>query len=602
LKIKSILKKLLIGVVCLCLLLLLLAGGTWVLRYRLLAVYLDLSQPLFGYGKIVVEEDVMVPMRDGVHLATDIYRPDVSGKFPAIMIRLPYGKNVAREVKSGRFTFQPAILFTQRGFVLITQDTRGRYTSEGDFYAFGDERQDSEDVLKWLKTQPWFNGDLGMMGASYFGYTQWALAPGAGDTLKCMSPMVISADLRRLFYHGGAISLMSGGGWAVGVGEQEDGDHPNIDAEKGLWHLPLIDADNAAGADVDFFNDWVTHYTRDAYWDALDMRKEIPNITAPALLISGWYDIATGPQLEDYKTLQNAAGSESAQKPRLIVGPWAHGSQDGDVDFGLGKDGGLLTLLPEMFGWNDYWLRGVGELPNKSVKIFVMGINQWREEDDWPLARAEYKPFYIHSAGDAKTAAGKGVLDEIQCANDEQPDQFTYDPADPVPSNGGGYMGPLMGARNQKETEERHDVLVYTSAPLTAPLEVTGPIRFVLYAATSGNDTDFTAKLCDVYPDGTSINLANGIVRGRFREEGKEQPLTPGEVYRFDIDMWATSNVFLEGHRIRVQLSSSNFPQFDRNLNVFGPFAQQTEFVTAKQTVYHDAQKASHIILPVIPN
>ncbi len=594
----SILKKLLIVLVCLCLLLVLLAGSGWVLRYRLLAAYLGLSQPV--YSGMVAEEDVMVPMRDGVRLATDVFRPDAPGPFPAIMMRLPYGKNPAREVGEGRFTFSPASLFTQRGYALVMQDTRGRYASEGNFYAFGDEEKDGEDTVKWLREQPWFNGELGTAGGSYFGYTQWTLAPAANDMLKCMAPMVISADLRSLFYRNGAVALLSGGGWATGVGEREDGDHGKLDGKKGLWHLPLMEADDAAGVDVDFFNDWLTHYTRDAYWKALDMRKGFPDVAAPALLISGWYDLAVGNQLADYEILRKTGGSEAARRPRLVVGPWIHGSQSGDVDFG--KDGGLMTLFPELFGWYDHWLRGVGELPEKPVRIFVMGVNQWREEDDWPLERAEYRPLYIHSPGTANTAAGDGVLDDVLCAAGEIPDVFTYDPSDPVPTTGGCFLGPDPGARNQKEVESREDVLVYTSAPLTSPLEVTGPIRFVLHAATSCNDTDFTARLCDVYPDGKSINLVEGIVRGRFREEGKEEPLTPGEVYRFEIDLWATSNVFLEGHRIRVQLSSSNFPQFDRNLNVYGPFAQQSEFVKANQTVYHDAARPSHILLPVVPN
>ena len=301
----------------------------------------------------------------------------------------------------------------------------------------------------------------------------------------------------------------------------------------------------------------------------------------------------------DYAALRNAAGSEAARNPRLIVGPWMHGAQVGDRDFGESADVWPL-LIPEMFNWNDYWLRGLGTLPEKPVRIFVMGINQWRDEEDWPLARAVYKPFYLHSGGNANTVAGDGVLDEMECAAEESVDAFVYDPANPVPSIGGCFMGKEMGPRKQQEIENRADVLVYTSAPLSSNLEVTGPVKMALYAATSGEDTDFTARLCDVYPDGTSINIVEGIVRGRFREEGDDTPLVPGKVYRFDIDLWATSNVFLEGHRLRIQISSSNFPQFDRNPNLYGPFAQQTEYITANQTVYHDIQYPSHILLPLI--
>ena len=594
---KSLLKKLLIGFVCLCLVLALIAGSAWVLRYRLLAMYLGISQPV--YSDMVVDLDVMVPMRDGVNLATDIYRPDAPGKFPAIIIRLPYNKEPVREIKVDRFSFSPGILFTQRGLVLIVQDVRGRYASEGDFYAFGNERQDSEDVLKWLKDQPWFNGDLGAMGPSYLGYTQWTLAPNAGDTLKCMAPMVISADLRGMFYRNGAVSLMSGAGWAVDVGEHVDGDIPD-EFKTGMWHFPLNEVDDASGADVDFYNDWVAHPMRDAYWDALDVRKDIPDITTPALLMGGWYDLAVGGMLEDYIALRKSAGSETARNPRLIMGPWVHGDQRGDREFGE-HAGVWQVLVPEMFNWNDYWLRGMGTLPEKPVSIFVMGINQWRDENNWPLERAVYTPFYLHSGGAANTVDGDGMLNETACAPGEPVDSFIYDPANPVPSIGGCFMGKNMGPRIQQEIENRDDVLVYTSAPMTAPIEVTGPLRCVLYAATRCEDTDFTVRLCDVYPDGTSINLAEGIVRGRFREEGKDTPLVPGEIYRYEIDLWATSNVFLEHHQIRVQVSSSNFPQFDRNPNLYGPFAQQPDYIKAEQTIYHNERYPSHIILPVIP-
>ena len=248
-KLKSTLKKLLVGLLCLCLLLVSLAASAWVFQYRLLAAYLGISQPV--YSSMVVEEDVMVPMRDGVRLATDIYRPNAPGKFPAVIVRLPYNKEPAREVKFGRFSFRPGILFAQRGIVLITQDVRGRYASEGDFYAFVNERQDSEDVLHWLKEQNWFNGDLGTLGPSYLGYTQWALAPNAGDTLKCMAPMVASADLREMFYRDCTVSLMTTGGWAMNVGKREDGDIPN-EFKTGVWHFPLNEVDDASGADVDF--------------------------------------------------------------------------------------------------------------------------------------------------------------------------------------------------------------------------------------------------------------------------------------------------------------------------------------------------------------
>ena len=383
----------------------------------------------------------------------------------------------------------------QRGYALIIQDTRGRYDSEGTYYAFRGEGPDGEDLLKWLDTQPWFNGEAGGIGASYFGYTQWAMAPFGGSRLKCIAPMVISAELHSLLYRGGALNLETLAGWVPGTGHRRGGDTP---AEFDKRHLPLLEMDDAAGTEFEFFNDWLTHYTKDAYWATLDYRKEFPKVTAPALFVTGWYDFGLGPQLTDFEIIQETGGSPEAKNPRLLVGPWSHGGLVGE-HASLGGEADLLKNIHAIFDWNDYWLRDLGTLPEKPVKIFVMGINQWREEETWPLERAQDTPYYLHSAGTANTAAGDGTLDTLACADGEATDNFTYDPEDPVPTNGGCFLGGGMGPRNQQSTEARADVLVYTSAPLTAPLEVTGPVRLTLHAATTGTDTDFVAKLCDVH-------------------------------------------------------------------------------------------------------
>jgi len=589
-------KRLAWGALASLLILSALLGSAWISKYRLLALYLGISQPT--HSGIVVKENVMVPMRDGVRLATDLFLPKGEGPFPVILVRLPYGKDGARSMDLGRFQFRPAIFFTQRGNVLITQDTRGRYASEGDFYAFRDEREDGEDMLRWLKEQPWFNGSVATFGGSYFGFTQWALAPNAGTTLKCMVPLVITSDIYASMFRGGAFSYLSTGGWAMGVGENKDGDLGKPKYEEGMWHLPLIDADEACVGDIDFYNDWLLHYKRDAYWDSINLCDDIQDIETPSLLITGWYDLFVGDQVRDFNRLLEEAGGQ-AKESRLIVGPWVHGGVEGDVEFG--KDASLVSVLPDVMNWFDYWLRDKGSLAGKPVRIFVMGENRWREESSWPPEKMQIQPYYIHSQGNARSADGNGTLDTTPPGTEEPMDRFTYNPADPVPTTGGTFLGPNMGPRDQTEVEKREDVLVYTTKPLTEPVEVTGPIRFVLYASSSCEDTDFTAKLVDVHPDDLSINLQEGIIRARFRDPGKEEPLVPGEVYRYDIDLWSTSNLFLEGHRIRVQISSSNFPHFDRNLNIFGPYAHQTEMAVAKQIVYHDKERPSHILLPIVP-
>lgn len=594
-------KKILIGVAGLLVVVLFLVGAAWVMKFRLLATVLDISPP--QYSKMAVEKDVKVPMRDGIALATDVFRPDAEGKFPAIVIRLPYGKNAARSAKiAGGMELKPALLFTQRGYALVIQDTRGRYGSEGSFYAFRNEGQDGEDMLLWLETQPWYNGSFGMIGGSYFGYTQWALAPSAGDRMKCMMPMIIASDIYNCMYRQGAFCLQSCGGWAVGVGTHVDGDGGKEDWDKGMKHLPLFEMDEAALRDVDFFNDWVTHSQNDDYWRQINYDDEVSRVQAPALLLTGWYDLFLGEQIKDYTRLKDGARG-NGQRPRLVVGPWAHGSPEGDMDFG--PEGGAKAmfkiLLKECMDWNDVWIRGVGTLPEQPVRVFTMGRNAWQDADSWPLPGTQYVPYYLHSKGKANTKDGDGILDATVCAANEPTDHFIYDPENPVPTAGGCFLGPNMGCRDQKDVETRPDVLVYTSEPLKDPLEVTGPLQAILYASSSCVDTDFTVKLCDVSPDGKSLNIQEGIVRGRFRDPAAMAPLTPGEPYEFRIDLWATSHEFQPGHRIRVQVSSSDFPQFDRNLNTGNIPAFDTDMLKAEQTVLHDQTHASHILLPVIP-
>ncbi len=317
--------------------------------------------------------------------------------------------------------------------------------------------------------------------------------------------------------------------------------------------------------------------------------------------MAGWFDLFQRSATAFFRGVNKNGMPRSSGKCKLVMNTLAHAAPPGQLEFPnrgeLEPDAAVGSILE----WFAYWLKGAdnGILEKPAVALFVMTDtdagdgpgNRWRTFRNWPPPATPAR-FYLHAGGGLRRAP-PGETDAAT--------RYAYDPADPTPALGGNNLLPPSGPHDQREIEAREDVLVYTSAPLERPLEVTGPIRFVLYAATSGTDTDFTAKLCDVHPDGVSLNLAQGIVRGRFREEGKDAPLVPGEVYRFEIDLWATSNVFLEGHRIRVQVSSSEFPQFDRNLNIHGPFARQTEFVKANQTVYHDAERPSHILLPVIP-
>ncbi len=575
------------------------SGTVIAFRYQFLALYLGLELP--SYSREVCDEDIMVPMRDGVRLATDVYRPDAAGPFPTLLVRLPYNKEALRSREISGIEVSGTRLFTGRGYNLVVQDTRGRYKSEGDFYPFLTEFEDGKDTVDWIGMQPWHNGKLATMGPSYMGQTAWAAAISGGGRVNCISAGIIASDMHAVMYRGGAFGLASFAFWSMLVGERsldpEAAKRAQDDNHAALYKLPLIEIDDHLGRDVPHYNDWVSHPVKDSYMEQFNAREKITSVQAPVLMLTGWYDPSIGEQLRDFEYIVNSDATGALKQSRIIVGPWTHmmrGNTEGDAN--------PFSHLYEMFRWNRYWLKGEGVLPDKPVKIYVMGTNTWREEDAWPLQRAARTPFYLFSGGKANSSAGDGELRTEVATTGASSDKYTYDPEKPVPSCGGWFMGRGDGPKDQKAVESRQDVLVYTSVPMEGPLEVTGYIEMILFAATSCNDTDFTAKLCDVHPDGTSVNLASGIIRGRYREAGKDTPLVPGEVYRFEIDLWATSNVFLPGHRIRIQVSSSDFPQFDRNLNIYSERpAHQTDFTRAKQTIYHTEEFPSHIILPVVP-
>jgi len=358
-----------------------------------------------------------------------------------------------------------------------------------------------------------------------------------------------------------------------------------------------------------YVGDYLRHPHDGPPWWAVNLERRHDQVAVPMYHVTSWYDIFLHGGLANFSGLRKNAMTETARNAqKLIVGPWAHlfpytnptSTGTGDIDFGPDA---LISLHDIQLRWFDHWLKGIdtGILDEPPVKLFVMGENRWRDEREWPLARTRYTPWYFHSGGRANTAAGDGVLD-ARAPVEESADHFVYDPDDPVPTMGGNTLILAMGVQDQRPVEARGDVLVYTSAVLTEPLEVTGPIVVALHATSSAPDTDFTAKLVDVRPDGYAQNLADGIVRARYRDS-RESPalLTPGRIARFTIALWATSHVFLPGHRIRVEISSSNFPRFDRNLNTGEDAATGTRRQIARQAVFHDARHPSHIVLPIIP-
>jgi hypothetical protein len=575
----------------------LLLSFVWCLALPLVAIGVE------GAYEVEFHTDMRIPMRDGLHLSANIFLPKAEGKYPVILMRSPYGKG---DEKQG-----DGLYYAARGYVFISQDCRGKGASEGKWEPFENEGNDGQDTYKWILEQPWCNGSIGTTGGSYVGFTQWASAPGAGKYLKAIFPVVPLVDpYGDCAYVGGAFSLALMMGWGSLVSSPPEKLVSMLQWDTTNWlraykTLPLNEWDSAIGYKVQYLRDWVAHPHYDSYWAARGVRDRWQDITVPIFAVGGWYDIFAKSTLDHVNSVRTVSKSTHARSHQhVLMGPWTHGIDNtgkvGDLDFG--KDS-VINLHEIQTKWFDHWLRGEDNEVDKwpPFRIFVMGRNEWRDEQAWPLENTSYIKYYLHGKGKANTLNGDGTLSMVE-PNDEPFDRFIYDPNNPVPTLGGcNLFGCPAGPRDQTTVENRSDVLVFTSVQLKTELEVTGPVKAVLYAATSTRDTDWTVKLIDVHPDGRPFNLCDGIIRARYRESLREPILLdPQKIYRYEIDLWVTSNVFLPGHRIRVEISSSNFPRFDRNLNTGEPFGTGTTPVKAAQTVYHDSTHPSHVLLPVI--
>jgi uncharacterized protein len=561
---------------------------------------------------IIIEHGVAAKMRDGVILHADIYRPKADGQFPVLLQRTPYDKH-----GSADFGHRAAA----RGFVVIVQDVRGRYTSEGDFYTFKNESDDGYDTVEWAAALPYSNGKVGMWGGSYVGATQMLAAIAHPPHLAGICPVVTASNYHDGWtYQGGAFEQWFNESWGSGLSQDTLNRfiEKNSNARVGQWTLPLnnyplynfsqLTVDNNLTQKLSpYFLDWLAHPSYDDYWKRWSIEDHFADINVPALHIVAWYDIFQGGSLRNYIGIKAHGGPSARAGQRMIVAIGGHAGgprKVGDVDFGPAAeeyDENNITL-----DWYDYLLKGVQNqfAKQKPVRLFVMGANTWREEDDWPLARAHATKYFLHSGGKANTLRGDGTLSTAG-PRAESSDHYVYDPSNPVPTIGGQlccdstHMKP--GARDQRAAESRDDVLVYSTPAFTQDTEVTGPVTLELYASSSGVDTDFTAKLVDVGPDGFAQNLTEGIIRARYRDS-QETPtfLTPGEAYKFNIDLWSTSNVFRKGHMLRLEVSSSNFPRFDRNMNTGEDQASAQKWLPATNMVYHDAAHPSALVLPLV--
>jgi putative CocE/NonD family hydrolase len=544
-------------------------------------------------------------MRDGVELSADIYLPpEGDGPWPAILMRTPYDNTMAPLVSSSAY-------FARQGYACVFQDVRGRCDSDGEFEPLVNEAPDGYDSVEWVGEQPWCSGKVGMMGASYLGVVQWLAARERPPHLAALvSTAAPGRWMEEIPYRFGSykpywiwwLSLVSGR-----TMQQQIFVQPEVpDWGPIITHRPLRDADLVLGRTTTVWRKWLHHETYDDYWKQLSLRGYFQKLDLPVLHITGWFDVSQWGQLFYWKEMAQASPARDRQW--LLVGPWSHaGTSDPQQHLGgrdFGKDS-VLDIRAVHLRFFDRWLKGVdnGADRDRQVRIFTTGTNQWRDEDQWPLANAVETRFYLHSGGSANTLAGDGSL-RIEPAGDEEPaDMYVYNPEDPTPS-WTDFEGLWFADRplDNRWRLRRDDVLVYTSAPLDHDLELTGHPFVVLHASSDCPDTDWHVTLCDVLPDGRSEELTSGCLRAAYRNglEAPTSPIEPGRIYEYRVEMAAISNAWQPGHRIRITVASADFPDKARNPNTNAPTGDDDELRIAHNSIYHTAAYPSHLIAPVI--
>jgi putative CocE/NonD family hydrolase len=596
--------------------------------------------PPAGPFAVDVHPNVFIKMRDGVHLATDLYMPrgKPDSKYPVVMIRTPYG-GLPDSVQTAAIK-----VFASHGYVVAVQDKRGKFRSEGTYLVSGGDADDGYDSIDWLSKQSWSNGKIGTYGCSYSGDVQIFAAQTKHPALKAMIPQASGSaagsihGLYRYFGErvGGANDWATAIGWFAKNGAKitpklpatldtneytaifraydQPPKRPPIDYERAWRHLPMVDALRDQGFPNSDFADNISKPAGDPYWDQLPYMTDSYTSDVPSLFVNSWYDFGADVTLFEFNWFRDHSVSESARANQFaIISPGTHCSSEEEARVGAVVGSRVMgdtrfDYWQTYLTWFDYWLKD-DAMARKTIdtwpklRYFDMGHDRWKTADAWPPKATRYTNYYLSSDGHANSLFGDGRLSAVQPLDNEA-DSFIYDPDNPVPSLGGamcctGTDAAQPGAQDQRPIEARHDVLVYTTEPLRSPVEVTGPVEITLYVSSTAIDTDYTAKLVDVYPDGRAFNVLESILRARYREGFKREVWMEKEkVYPLHIPLGATSNYFAANHRIRVEVSSSNFPRFDRNLNLGGNNAEMTRWVSASNMVFHSAKYPSHLVLP----
>jgi putative CocE/NonD family hydrolase len=570
----------------------------------------------FGYSDVTVEQDVECVLADGVVLRADVYRPFTEGSLPVLLMRLPYNKTHG----GANWGYAHPAWYASRGYVVVIQDVRGRFASDGDFYPFRDEGRDGYETVAWAARLPGANGKVGMYGFSYPGATQLLAAAEQPPSLAAIAPGFTAAQFYEGWtYNGGAFSLAAMGGWASFLALESARRRGDEAAHAGLlgalgaapalfWKLPLRDYLPLLNLDAPYFRDWLEHSTYDEYWRATAVDEDFSRVAVPALHLGGWYDTFHAATVRTFVGVREAhPGAEVAEKQKLLLGPWQH-SPWRSVARQPRRDVGPNEIDDWHLRFFDQVLKGEGTAVFAAAgRVFVLD-EDWRDVRDWPPPEAVEASYYLHSDGRANSAYGDGSL-SAEPPGDERPDIYLYDPLMPSISHGGHSccdesIAP-MGPADQEAYEATKGVLVYTSAPLERDLVLLGDACVELHAASTACDTDFTVRLCAVDRDGRSTNLKEGIVRARFRESlSNPMPLEPGEVVGYRISLGPIGIRLEVGQHIRLDVSSADFPQWDRNLNTGGALGSEsaTAAVVATQTIFHDALRPSRLLLPVVPS
>jgi putative CocE/NonD family hydrolase len=580
------------------------------------------EDPLVSAAKyeVKVDSNVMLPMRDGVKLATDIYHPVGVEKAPVVLVRTPYKKEMSE--LQGRY-------YARRGYAFAIQDTRGRFGSQGQWEPFVNEAKDGYDTIEWLAAQPWSNGKVGMIGGSYLGWVQWFAASQHPPHLTTMIPNVSPPDpFHNIPYENGVLFLTGSLVWATLVETEATADISGatlvnaLDKKFGklLNSLPVIDLDKAVlGKENRYWRNWIAHPSaQDKYWADTMFLDKLKDVNIPVFHQSGWYDgDGIGTKLN---YLKMASYGHANQK--LTIGPWPHSDSAsrriGDHDFGPQA---IIDLQRDYLRWFDFWLKGAdsGIMKEPLVSIFTMGSNKWLQGPKYPLPETRFEKLYLTSGGHANTSKGDGKLSFTPPTAVTPPDRYVYDPGDPTPdpsflertaeeekiARPQAELKKEAEAQRDKVTAARQDILVYVTEPFEKPYTIAGPVSAVIYASSSTRDTDWFVYLMEVDEKGKFwplIAASAGKVRARYRNSiDKAEFLKPGRIYAYTIDLWHTGMTIQPGHRLRIEVASAQFPMFARNLNTGGNNETETKFVAAKQAIYHDAKHPSHVLLPMIP-